>query len=214
MRTRHLRARAQASAFLAGVAFVLLLPDVCLGAQCRQFEGQLASHDSDTYTLWWNDSTSDSAVRYRAELELRVPEGKVLRVVDVVTEIRTVTFSAALAEGKAALKVRVSSDCPSDAGEAMREEEAKFFIDSSRVCVAPASISLAEGGSEIRWPPVAGAVKYDVALSDAISGREIAKEQTMGVAFAIPSEHGLLIAVVRPFCHGGFGASGVAIIAR
>jgi hypothetical protein len=66
------------------------------------------------------------AIRYRVEIESRVPEGRILVSLD--TQVSGTRFQPPqpLTDHRAAVKVRVTAGCPPDDGGRLRDQPATF----------------------------------------------------------------------------------------
>jgi hypothetical protein len=161
--------------------------------------------------LSWQ-AVSANGTRYRVELESRVPEGRTILSTDTEVEEALFRPPVQLTDSRAAVKVRVTTRCPTDDGSRLRETPATFWIDTSPLCPAPVRIALSADRKNLEWPGTPGAVRYDVSLRRE-SGDALAEGQTLRPRFAMPETSDAIVAVVRPYCETGFGPRGLALIA-
>lgn len=140
--------------------------------------------------------------RYRLRLESRIPEGRVLEVIDSVVEGTSFQPPVALTDTRARVKVVVTEACGSTPPI---DDGAWFIIDPAPQCrLDPASVEFA--GDSVQWSAVSGAVEYDFRVHDMPGGRLSFREMTIrpevrwGSALRADA-----VVVVRPKCTSGYG---------
>jgi len=153
------------------------------------------------------------ASRYRVEMESRIPEGRALVSLDTQVSVTTFRPPQPLTDFRAAVKVRVTADCPADDGSRLREKPAHFQIDTSPLCPAPARIAVSDDGREVEWSAVPTAIRYDVTLLSPDDGVVRLQQQTQRTRLPFPGTGETLVVVVRAYCPTGFGTRGLALVA-
>lgn len=107
--------------------------------------------------------TGNSRVRYRLQLAVVLPEGRVLESTDMWVVGTSWRMPAPVNVPTAAVKVIVSRDCPDFSGQDLSAEPAHFTIDTRATCVA-AGESLRQAGAVLHWEVLPQATGYVVRL--------------------------------------------------
>jgi len=145
--------------------------------------------------------------RYRVQLESRIPEGRVLVSLDTVVTGTTFSPPQPLTDFRAAVKLRVTSQCAAEGFEALREQAAWFYIDTSPACPSPSGLRFDAATSALEWRPEGPALRYEILLFDAAGGALRYRGESLGTRAALPRALSSGIAAVRPFCAAGYGRS-------
>jgi hypothetical protein len=140
--------------------------------------------------------------RYRVQMESRIPEGRVLHRFDTLVTGTKFVPPSALTDERAAVKVLVTAECGVAKQPSVIEEPARFFIDLTASCPAPA---LAVQPGRISWGKVAGAQNYELAVYSAIDGKSLLQAESLEPAYPINIQQPAYV-MVRARCGQAYSA--------
>jgi hypothetical protein len=191
-----------------GLLTLILAPVLAPSSdQCRELKviaprGSIVTTARPTFR--WTDVRDAPA--YRIELESRTPEGGLMFAFDTQVTGSEFTPPMALTADRAAVKVRVTTGCPSDRGVQLRSQPALFVIDTTALCRTPERIEVAQGGGRVQWTETPGAIRYDVTFLTP-GDATVLRHQTSELTHVdLSTSDGPLVVSVRPYCATGFGA--------
>lgn len=110
---------------------------------------------------------SDSAGVTRLQILSYIPEGGVLKTVDIATQESVFRPNADLTKSKAAVKVLISRNCTDKSHESLLAQPASFFINNNQTCPLPTGPEavLRDGYAFISWNQSLEASGYESYIS-------------------------------------------------
>lgn len=164
--------------------------------------------DSRPVIQWLHTAGAGS---YRIQLESRLPGGPVLVSLDSRIVGNSFRPPTSLTSDRAAVKVRVTADCPPDDGTKLREHAATFFIDTTSLCRAPTELTV-ESRGVVHWSEASGVRRYKVTVLRAEDAAIVSDLETERTSIEWPPDDVAMIVIVRPVCDAGFGARVSALV--
>jgi hypothetical protein len=146
------------------------------------------------------------AKSYRVQLEARVPEGRMLATIDTVVSATTFSPPQPLTDYRAAVKVRVTAECPTAGFDALREQPAWFFVDTALACAAPTDLRFDAATSTLEWRGGGAAQRYEVFVYAGAEGALKHRGEALASRAVLPRGLKSGVAAVRPRCANGYGA--------
>lgn len=153
-------------------------------------------------TLRWH--VDDPAQVTRVQVLSYIPEGGVIRTIDVATDQSSFTPTQALTSSTGAVKVLLTQGCASAGHEDLLAQPVTFFIDTALGCEAPGQgeVIRHEGLVIARWAPSAKASSYELkTLEPSPEGGRSVVVDTVSIGLDPPPPGSLL--KVRSLCEGG-----------
>lgn len=150
------------------------------------------------------------ATGYWLRIESAVPEGRPIAQLLVRTQATRYRPDVVLAESRAAVWVRVWSDCEGDP-PSLLDAPAHFFIDRGLACGAIERLRLEPRRHELRWRPVRGAERYQVLSIDA-DGTLGRPTETRRAAATLAPDGRVRIVTVRAWCGPNPGPLGYLVL--
>lgn len=149
--------------------------------------------------------TMPGAAAYRIQMESRVPEGRVIERVDSRVSGTRFVPPRPLTDGRAAVKLLVTRDCPD--APSIADRPAWFFIDMAPTCPTPSRLSFSAAGvPRAEWSKT-GASRYELEIYSMSDGRLLARQETTLTSWELPRASGALLVAVRPRCESAIGAA-------
>lgn len=153
--------------FLIAVAFALSAPmSVQACEHIRLLQPQVGETVSSLRPeLVWE--TGDSAEFTRLQILSYIPEGGVLKTVDIATQDNFFRPNVDLTKSRAAVKVLISRNCTDKSHESLLAQPASFFINNSETCSVPTGPKavLRDGYAFISWNQSLEATGYESYIS-------------------------------------------------
>ena len=145
--------------------------------------------------------------QYRLQMEVRIPNGRIVARSDQVVAGTSYSPPSPLAEDFVGVKVRVSASCPADAPANVSELGPAFFIDPRSACPAPREVQLRTGTAlQVSWKADAAMTQAEVSLFSADDGTLLARRASDAPVVELPPPSKPAVLAMRARCRAGASA--------